>query len=56
MSDKIARQIRERAVIAAARAVMKAALPEIVPDPDKDLGHVTMRALMNLRDALAELK
>ena len=48
---------RDRLLLVAQRAkeVMAAALPEIVPDPDQDLGHVTMRALMNLRDALEEL-
>jgi hypothetical protein len=30
-------------------------MPEIVADPDRDYGHVNMRALMNLRDALAAL-
>ena len=39
-----------------AKEVMAAAWPEIVADPDRDVGHVTMRALMNLRDALAKLK
>ena len=49
------RDSRREAVIAAAKAVVDSAMPEIVADPDRDYGHVNMRALMNLRDALAAL-